>query len=279
MEKPMFDPRAGYPSVVPYVRYRDPAAAITWLSSVLGASEAIRMTLPDGKVGHAELVVGSHVISVGLAPTDTGGTAPVDRSTVRAMTLVFVADVDAATDTAVELGGTLVDPPTDVPWGLRQSIVADAEGQVWELSHHHHEVPLSDWGAEQTGAWIEPSPSAFAAAPQPAGDTPRAVVSCGPAMNRRTETQSIETDADPADVLAVLADPQRIPAWAPTFADTITADAQSRWRATKDDRQFNLRVVTQHHVGTVDYSGRSRPDVRTAPTSEPFPAPAAEPSS
>ena len=29
----MYDPRDGYPSVVPYVRYRDPAAAIAWLCS------------------------------------------------------------------------------------------------------------------------------------------------------------------------------------------------------------------------------------------------------
>lgn len=153
----MFDPRAGYPSIVPYMRYRDPAAAITWLSAVLGTHEAIRMTLPDGNIGHAELVFDSHVIAVGLAPTGNGSTPPGDRSSVLAMTLVFVADVDAATTTAVSLGGTVVDPPTDMPWGLRQSIVADADGPVWELSNHHHDVPLTDWGAQQTGAWGEHS--------------------------------------------------------------------------------------------------------------------------
>ena len=73
------------------------------------------------------------------------------------MTLVFVADVDAATNTAVRLGGTVVDPPTDMPWGLRQSIVADSDGHVWEISNHHQDVPLADWGAQQTGAWVEPS--------------------------------------------------------------------------------------------------------------------------
>jgi PhnB protein len=151
----MYDPRRGYPSVVPYVRYRDPAAAIAWFSAVLGGHEAIRMTLPDGGIGHAELVVDSHVIAVGLAPTGNGGTPPGDRSSVRAMTLVFVADVDAATNTAVELGGTVVHPPTDMLWGLRQSIAADPEGHVWELSNHHHDVPLSDWGAKQTGSWVE----------------------------------------------------------------------------------------------------------------------------
>ncbi len=63
----MYDPRLGYPSVVPYARYRDPAAAIAWLCSVLGARKAIRMTVPDGRVGHAELVVDSHAIAVGLS--------------------------------------------------------------------------------------------------------------------------------------------------------------------------------------------------------------------
>ncbi len=36
----MYDPRLGYPSVVPSVRYRDPAAAIAWLCSVFGGREA-----------------------------------------------------------------------------------------------------------------------------------------------------------------------------------------------------------------------------------------------
>ncbi len=75
------------------------------------------------------------------------------------MTLTFVPDVDAATTRAVELGGFLVDAPTDMPWGLRQSIVRDAEGHVWELSEHQRDVPLLDWGAEQTGSWVEPLPS------------------------------------------------------------------------------------------------------------------------
>jgi len=125
----MYDPRLGSPSVVLYVRYRDPATAIAWLCSVFGAREAIRMTVPESRVGHAELVVDSHVIAVGLSTEPSSGTGPADRNAVRAMTLAFVPDVDAATKRAVELGGFLVDPPTDMPWGLRQSIVSDTEGQ------------------------------------------------------------------------------------------------------------------------------------------------------
>ena len=51
----MFDPSQGYPRVVACVRYLDPAAGVRWLVEVLGAAEALRVTLPDGRVGHAEL--------------------------------------------------------------------------------------------------------------------------------------------------------------------------------------------------------------------------------
>lgn len=51
----MYDPKRGYPTVVPYVLYADPAAAVRWLSDVLGFREALRVPMPDGAVGHAEL--------------------------------------------------------------------------------------------------------------------------------------------------------------------------------------------------------------------------------
>jgi PhnB protein len=154
MVRDVYNPRRGYPSVVPYVRYRDPNGAIRWLSAVVGAREAVRMTLPDGRVGHAELLLGDHVITLGLAVAEGEMDRPADRNAVRAMTLVFVPDVDASTERAAELGGTVVDDATDMPWGLRQSIVADPEGHVWELSTHQHDVPAHTWGAEQTGPWL-----------------------------------------------------------------------------------------------------------------------------
>jgi len=68
-----------------------------------------------------------------------------------------------------------------------------------------------------------------------------------------TETQTIESHADPAAILALLANPCRIPDWAPAFADSVTRDGQSGWRATKGGQDFTLRVVTSQDAGTVDY--------------------------
>jgi uncharacterized glyoxalase superfamily protein PhnB len=93
------------------------------------------MTLPDGRIGHAELLAGGHVITLGLAVAEGEIDQPADRNAVRAMTLVFVSDVDASTERPVELGGAVIDDPTDMPWGLRQAIVTDPEGHVWGPQH------------------------------------------------------------------------------------------------------------------------------------------------
>jgi Polyketide cyclase / dehydrase and lipid transport len=81
----------------------------------------------------------------------------------------------------------------------------------------------------------------------------------GSAGRRRTETQSIESVAEPDAVVAFLADPRHLPDWAPAFADTITEDATSGWKATKDGRDFSLRVRVNEDSHTVDYLRRTGP--------------------
>ena len=70
----------------------------------------------------------------------------------------------------------------------------------------------------------------------------------------RTETQSIESDAAVAAVVALTADPTHIPEWAPAFADRVVGDDRSGWQAFKDGRGFALRVaVGVDAEATVDY--------------------------
>ena len=138
----MYDPTRGYPRAVPYVLYRDPAAAARWITEVLGFCEAIRFTVPDGgPVAHVELERHGAVLMLGLAGSRLGETASI--------TLVFVDDVDAACARIPAAGGAVLEGPANQPWGLRQAIVADPEGQRWELTQHIRDVTPADWGAEQ----------------------------------------------------------------------------------------------------------------------------------
>ena len=100
--------------------------------------------VPDGRVGHAELSVGDSVISLGLASTSRVVDRPT-RSTLAAMTLVFVDDVDVRAEQAVAAGGDLIDPPTTQPWGVRQAIAADPE------DHGRRQVDANIRAAARTG--------------------------------------------------------------------------------------------------------------------------------
>lgn len=140
----MYDPDRGYPRVVPYVLYRDPDRAARWAAEVLGFRPAIRFTVPDGgPVAHVELERDGAVLMLGLAGGRFGETASI--------TLVFVDDVDAACTRATHHGGTILNNPVDQDWGLRQAVVADPEGQRWELTQHLADIAPADWGAEQLG--------------------------------------------------------------------------------------------------------------------------------
>ncbi len=140
----MFNPAKGYPSIVPFLRYRDPNAAVRWLCDVFGFTEAVRFTMPDGTIGHAELVYRGFVVSVGYAPQPM----PTEHGCVTSMVLVFVDDVDKTCTDAAAAGGTVVSAARDQAWGLRQAVIADPAGYQWELSQHQRDVASEAWGAE-----------------------------------------------------------------------------------------------------------------------------------
>jgi len=48
-----------FPRVTPYLSVDGAAEAIEFYTSVLGAEERVRMDAPGGKIGHAELAIGS----------------------------------------------------------------------------------------------------------------------------------------------------------------------------------------------------------------------------
>jgi AcrR family transcriptional regulator len=69
----------------------------------------------------------------------------------------------------------------------------------------------------------------------------------------RTVTGSIESDAEPDVVFAVLADPRHLPEWAPGFADSVASAGAAGWRITKDGQDVVVRVGAHHDARTVDF--------------------------
>ena len=68
----------------------------------------------------------------------------------------------------------------------------------------------------------------------------------------RSETGSIESNADRDAVLAVLEDGTRVPEWAPAFAD-VAVNEGALWRGTKNGSDCTFRVAYEPTAGTADY--------------------------
>ena len=133
----MYDPKKGYPVVVPCVLYDDPVTAADWLAAVLQLREVVRAMLPNGWVGHIEVERAGSVVLLGRRGGEFTGTESV--------TQVFVDDVAAACGRIAEAGGVVSQAPQDRPWGVRQAVLTDLEGQRWVVCEHLRDTDPADW--------------------------------------------------------------------------------------------------------------------------------------
>jgi PhnB protein len=115
-------------------------AAIDFYKKVFGAEELMRMPGPNNAVMHAELKIGDSIIFVsdpmGLhapAKADAGATLPCYLH-------VYVKDVDAAVNKAVELGARVDMPVDNMFWGDRYGKISDPYGQQWGVATHVEDV-------------------------------------------------------------------------------------------------------------------------------------------
>ena len=132
-----YDPARGYPSVVPCVLYDDVPAAVRWLSDAFGFREIVSAAMPDGWPGHSEMERGGFVVLLARRGGPLGDGASVIQ--------VFVEEVSATCATATRLGGTVLDPPAERPWGVRQAVVRDPQGQRWVPTQYLRETDPVTW--------------------------------------------------------------------------------------------------------------------------------------
>ena len=118
--------------VVPYLIVADAPAAIAFYVASLGAVEDHRLTMPDGKVGHAELRLGSRRLYVADEfQRGTGRPHPAVRSPVGLV--VHVDDVDAAVQQARDAASTIDRDVAEEVFGARSAWLSDPFGHRWNL--------------------------------------------------------------------------------------------------------------------------------------------------
>jgi uncharacterized glyoxalase superfamily protein PhnB len=121
--------RTGIQRIVPSLAYADAPAAIKFLSQAFGFSETYRYPMPDGRIGHAELVYEGNVLT--LASVYEGfGETPLKLPATSCTLWCYVDDVDAHYARALEAGATIVAGIVE-DHGLRFYRASDPEGHRW----------------------------------------------------------------------------------------------------------------------------------------------------
>jgi uncharacterized glyoxalase superfamily protein PhnB len=117
-------------AVIPYLAYADAAKAIAFLCDAFGFEERFRYPMPDGTVGHAELVLGPSSLMLATASESFGFASPRDLPLLHAQVYCRVPDVDAHFARARDAGATIVAEPSD-QHGSRMYRALDPEGHRW----------------------------------------------------------------------------------------------------------------------------------------------------
>ncbi|MGF1645394.1 MAG: VOC family protein [Kineosporiaceae bacterium] len=126
--------RPGYHSVNAYLTVSDGRGALDWYAAVLGArprGEAVWM--PDGRLGHAELIVGNSVLMLSEEFPEIGIRSPATLGGAGVSLLVYVDDVNATVERAVARGGRL-ERPVEESHGDRRGVLVDPFGHRWMVS-------------------------------------------------------------------------------------------------------------------------------------------------
>ena len=133
MAKPAKAIPEGLHTLTPHIVVKDAPKMIEFYQRAFGATEKSRTTMPNGKVGHAELRVGDSILFLSdefpnsaQAPSGSGRTSTVLH--------LYVQDADAVFDQAVRAGATVAMPIADTFWGDRYGQVTDPSGHVWAIA-------------------------------------------------------------------------------------------------------------------------------------------------
>ena len=125
---------AGWPTLSPYMAVRDGQASIEFYAKAFGARERNRHMTPDGAVMHAEMKIGDSILFLADEFPGWGVVGPQSLGGSPVTLHLYVKDVDAAFQRALDAGAVMTMPVMDQFWGDRYGKLKDPFGHDWSIA-------------------------------------------------------------------------------------------------------------------------------------------------
>jgi PhnB protein len=140
----------GFTTITPHLSPTDAQAALAFYKKAFGAKVLGKMLAPDGKVLHADLMIGdAHVFVSDAMMGNTPGSSSIH---------LYVENADKAWKKAVGAGAQVVMPLDNSFWGDRYGVLADPFGQKWAISSHIEDVPPAEMKKRMKAAFSQRPP-------------------------------------------------------------------------------------------------------------------------
>jgi PhnB protein len=130
----------GYEGVTPYLIIDGAAQALDFYKKAFGAVELFRMPAPAGRIGHAEIKIGSGVVMLADEYGEMGYKNPKAYGGTPVSLMFYTEDVDAVFKRAIAAGAKELRPVTDQFYGDRAGTLADPFGHVWTVATHKEDL-------------------------------------------------------------------------------------------------------------------------------------------
>ena len=134
----------GYHTITPYLTVRGAARAIEFYKQAFGAEARGAMPGPDGKIMHAELLIGDSIIMLADEFPEFGSLSPQSTGGSGTGLHIYIDNVDAAFDRAVKAGATVEMPVADMFWGDRYGKLKDPFGHKWSIGTHTKDMSMDE---------------------------------------------------------------------------------------------------------------------------------------
>ena len=134
----------GYHTLTPFLTVRDAERAIEFYKQAFGAKERGVMKGPDGKVMHAEIMIGDSIIMLSDEFPEFGAVSPQSIGGSAMGLHIYLDGVDAALERAVKAGAQVEMPVMEQFWGDRYGKLKDPFGHKWSIATHTKDLSMDE---------------------------------------------------------------------------------------------------------------------------------------
>ena len=127
-----------------YVTMKNCSEAIEFYKKAFGATEKGRLLMPNGQIGHAEIMIEGSMLMMADENIEWGNKSPETIGGNPMAFCLYVTDVDAVFQKALDAGANIVMPVDDMLYGDRVGQVMDPFGYKWMIATHKEDVSYEE---------------------------------------------------------------------------------------------------------------------------------------